>query len=73
MNDPRIVLSKELIKIGISLTDANIIALDTGSSQVSVNGDYLSDFQYSKQIKKLALSLVGKFYSGELFDNIDVN
>lgn len=68
MNDPRKILEQELIKIGISSRDAAIIALDTGSSQVFVNREYLNDFPYLKSMIKMALGLVGKFYSRELFE-----
>lgn len=71
MKDPRIILQQKLIKIGFSETHSNLIALDTGSSQVCVNKEYLDDFQYSKNIKKMALNIVGKFYSGELFEEIE--
>lgn len=43
MNDQRIVLKQELMKIGISSFDATTIALDAGSSQVIVNSEYLED------------------------------
>ncbi len=42
MNDPR--------SIGISSKDANLIGLEAGSSQAFINKEYLSNFQYSKQI-----------------------
>lgn len=71
MEDPRIILQNELIKVGIKHTDAHIISLDAGSSQVVVNREYLSDFEYSKQIRKVALSVVIKFYTGELFEEVD--
>lgn len=69
MYDPRVILKNELIKIGILISDANIIALDAGSSQVVVNSLYLKEFNYSLKIRNIALKLIGKFYSGELFEN----
>ncbi|HQF41908.1 MAG TPA: hypothetical protein PK073_03265 [Ignavibacteriaceae bacterium] len=71
MFDPRIVLSQELIKIGITYSDAMTIALDAGSSQVVVNNIYLKEYNYSRAIRTQALSLIGKFYSGELFENLE--
>lgn len=66
MIDPRIVLKDELIAIGISSKQASIIALDTGSSQVIVNKEYLEDFSFSKIITTKALAMITKFYNGEL-------
>ena len=64
MRDPRIVLKDELI--GILSKQASIIALDTGSSQVIVNKQYLDDFKFSKIITTKALATITKFYNGEL-------
>ncbi|WCM42909.1 hypothetical protein MG290_04285 [Flavobacterium sp. CBA20B-1] len=72
MEDPRVILQQELIKVGISEINANVIALDAGSSQVSVNSEYLNNFQYSKITKKMTLDIVEKFYSGELFEDIEI-
>jgi hypothetical protein len=66
MRDPRIVLKDELIAIGILSKQASIIALDTGSSQVIVNKEYLDDFKFSKIITTKALATITKFYNGEL-------
>jgi hypothetical protein len=66
MKDPRIVLKNELIAIGILSKHASIIALDTGSSQVIVNKEYLDDFNYSKTITNKALAMITKFNNGEL-------
>jgi hypothetical protein len=62
MIDPRIVLKDELIAIGISPKQASIIALDTGSSQVIVNKEYLEDFSFSKIITTKALAMITKFF-----------
>lgn len=66
-NDPRIILKQKLIDVGILLKDATIISLDAGSSQVYINMEYLENFNYSKSICNRALSIIGMFYSGELF------
>jgi hypothetical protein len=66
MKDPRIVLKNELIAIGILSKQASIIAIDTGSSQVIVNKEYLDDFNFSKIITTKALAMITKFYNGEL-------
>ncbi len=66
MSDPRIVLKKELIAIGILSKQASIIALDAGSSQAIVNMKYLDDFKFSKFITIKALAIITKFYTGEL-------
>lgn len=71
MTDPREILKEKLIEIGVLTNNATIISLDAGSSQVLVNKEYFEDFQYSKQISKMALSVVSKFYSGKLFDDIE--
>lgn len=72
MEDPRVILQQALIKIGISETNANIIALDAGSSQVCVNCEYLNDFKYSKNTKKMTINVIEKFYSGELFEDNEI-
>lgn len=69
MNDTRVILKDELIKIGILISDSDTIALDAGSSQVVVNLLYHKEFNYLQRIRTLALKLIGKFYSGELFEN----
>lgn len=66
MSDPRLILKKELINIGIVNSDATVIALDTGSSQVLVNMVYLEEFNYTAKVRSLAIKLIGEFYSGEL-------
>ena len=71
MSDIRIIFKEELIKIGILENDATVIALDVGSSQVAVNNEYFEDFNYSENVKKTALVLTGKFYSGELSEEIE--
>jgi hypothetical protein len=71
MSDIRIIFKEELIKIGILANDATVIALDIGSSQVAVNNEYFEDFNYSENVKKTALVLTGKFYSGELSEEIE--
>ena len=67
IDDPRIILKQELIKVGILCKDATIISLDAGSSQASINMQYLEDFSYSENICNKALHLIFEFYSGELF------
>ncbi len=68
MNDPRIILRDRLIENGISIKDANLIALDAGSSQAYVDIEYLKDFDLSENLFKIALKLVSEFYSGKLFE-----
>jgi hypothetical protein len=73
MRDPRIILNEELSRAGIKQKDAYMIALDAGSSQVIVDEEYLSTLDYSEQIKKVALNLIVKFYTGKLFEEIEDN
>ena len=68
MKDPRIILKEELISIGILANQATAIALDSGSSQVIVNKEYLDEFNFNKGISKKALAIVNKFYNAELFE-----
>ncbi|WP_375580809.1 hypothetical protein ABWH96_07265 [Marivirga tractuosa] len=64
MKDPREILSKKLTENGISLNIANIIALDAGSSQVSVDKAYLKKYNFSESQLKTVIQLVSNFYSG---------
>jgi hypothetical protein len=66
MNDARIILKDRLIEIGISPKNATVIALDAGSSQVYVDKDYFIELRLSKNLLNKALTIVNKFYSGQL-------
>ena len=67
MNDPRIILRDKLIENGLLSKDANLIALDAGSSQTYVDIEYLEDLGLSETLLKITLKLVSDFYSGRLF------
>jgi hypothetical protein len=67
MNDPREVLKKELIKIGIGDSKSALIALDAGSSQCILNTEYLNELQIDKMLRKKVEKIIYKFYSGQLF------
>ena len=67
MNYPRIILRDQLIANGLLFKDANLIALDAGSSQTYVDSEYLEGFGLSKTLFKITLKLVSDFYSGKLF------
>jgi hypothetical protein len=64
--DPREVLEKKLIKVGISPRLSGIIALDAGSSQCVVDKEYLRDMYIEPNLQKKALAEVNKFYNGSL-------
>jgi len=66
MNDPRIILRDKLIENGLLFKDANIIALDAGSSQTYVDIEYLEDFGLSESLLDMTLKLVSDFNSGRL-------
>ena len=66
MNDPRIILRDKLIENGLLFKDANIIALDAGSSQTYVDIEYLEDFGLSESLLDMTLKLVLDFNSGRL-------
>ena len=73
MEDPRIILKQKLIKVGILPQDANLIALEAGSSQALVNKKYLISFQYSEKIRKKALNVVRLFYNGHFIGDKGIN
>lgn len=66
--DARIILSNKFQSFGLSKRMSNLIALDAGSSQISVNREYLFDKGISKLIIDKIFNEVVKFYFGE-FEN----
>lgn len=64
--DPRISLKEELHLIGISSNDSTIIALDAGSSQITIGREYFEEYKYSDDIIEKAFNIVLQFYKGEL-------
>ena len=66
MNDPRIILRDKLIENGLLFKDANLIALDAGSSQTYVDIEYLVELSLSETLLEKTLKLVSDFYSGRL-------
>lgn len=66
MNDPRIILKDKLIENGLLFKDANLIALDAGSSQTFVDVEYLKELGLSASHLEITLKLVLDFYSGKL-------
>jgi len=66
MNDPRIILRDKLIEAGLLFKDANLIALETGSSQTFVDIEYLNKLGLSANQLEITLKLVMDFYSGKL-------
>jgi len=67
MNDPRIILRDKLIETGLLFKDANLIALEAGSSQTFVDIEYLNKLRLSATQLEITLKLVMDFYSGKLF------
>ncbi len=70
ISDPRIVLKGKLLETGISKAEATAISLEAGSSQTTVDREYLdTNYHFSNKIKIEILYSIGKFYSGSLVEN----
>ena len=65
--DPRISLKNELLLIGISSNDSTIIALDAGSSQITIAREYFEEYKYSDNIIEKAFNIVLQFYKVKLY------
>ena len=66
MIDPREVLVNELVKLGVDKIISTTIALDAGSSQCSVNKEYLKDVISDVELMENAYQKVIAFYCGDL-------
>ena len=63
--DDSVLLMEDLIKLGLKEEDAELIAIEAGSSQIMVNKSYLNTFPISSRIKSEVLKKICNFYIGE--------
>ncbi len=69
MKDERCLLIKKLKKMGIDKFKAYSIAINAGSSQCTINREYLINIGLDENILKDVLILIGLFYTDEILFN----
>lgn len=74
--DPRQVLEDALIDAGVAKNAAGVIALDADKN---IGKEYLNDLAeeerwgFTKEMIPITIKILGKYYSGEMFDEEELN
>jgi hypothetical protein len=66
--DPRMLLFDDLISCGIERIQASSISLDAGSSQTSIDIEYLEDIKVPFELREIVLNHINKFYRGGYYE-----